>query len=177
MKNLTASAGAYTINAIGLLNLITGGGGAFKQVIIDGGVGEYIAGLFDGVIISPILLSWAVAVIFRICLGSGTVAALSTAGIVLPMLEGYPDANLALVALATEDGTAFASHVNDPRLLDGKRIFWLIIERNICNLYIIIINGLYSWNYSHLISMRYIRNSSRSSNRSYLSPCNRYTHA
>ena len=46
MKDLTASAGA-SINAIGLLILITGGGGAFKQVIIDGGVGEYIAGLFD----------------------------------------------------------------------------------------------------------------------------------
>lgn len=42
MKDLTASAGA-SINAIGLLILITGGGGAFKQVIIDGGVGEYIS--------------------------------------------------------------------------------------------------------------------------------------
>ncbi len=120
MKDLTASAGA-SINAIGLLILITGGGGAFKQVIIDGGVGQYISGLFDGVSISPVLLSWTVAVIFRVCLGSGTVAALSTAGIVLPMLSAYPDANLALVALATGAGTAFASHVNDPG-------FWMVKE-------------------------------------------------
>jgi gluconate:H+ symporter, GntP family len=127
MKDLTASAGA-SINAIGLLILITGGGGAFKQVIIDGGVGEYIAGLFDGVTISPILLSWAVAVIFRICLGSGTVAALSTAGIVLPMLSSYPDANLALVALATGAGTAFASHVNDPGFWMVKEFFGLSLK-------------------------------------------------
>ncbi|WP_394234263.1 gluconate:H+ symporter [Niallia oryzisoli] len=127
MKDLTASAGA-SINAIGLLILITGGGGAFKQVIIDGGVGEYIAGLFDGVTISPILLSWAVAVIFRICLGSGTVAALSTAGIVLPLLSSYPDANLALVALATGAGTAFASHVNDPGFWMVKEFFGLSLK-------------------------------------------------
>ena len=127
MKDLTASAGA-SINAIGLLILITGGGGAFKQVIIDGGVGEYIAGLFTGVTISPILLSWAVAVIFRICLGSGTVAALSTAGIVLPMLGAYPEANLALVALATGAGTAFASHVNDPGFWMVKEFFGLSLK-------------------------------------------------
>ncbi|MBB6445168.1 gluconate:H+ symporter [Bacillus benzoevorans] len=127
MKELTASAGA-SINAIGLLILITGGGGAFKQVIIDGGVGDYIAGLFDGVTISPILLSWVVAVIFRICLGSGTVAALSTAGLVLPMLSSYPDANLALVALATGAGTAFASHVNDPGFWMVKEFFGLSMK-------------------------------------------------
>ncbi|HHW38349.1 MAG TPA: gluconate permease [Bacillales bacterium] len=127
MKEMTASAGA-SINAIGLLILITGGGGAFKQVIIDGGVGGYIAGLFEGVSISPVLLSWAVAVIFRICLGSGTVAALSTAGIVLPMLSSYPEANLALVALATGAGTAFASHVNDPGFWMVKEFFGLSLK-------------------------------------------------
>lgn len=127
MKDLTASAGA-SINAIGLLILITGGGGAFKQVIIDGGVGDYIASLFTGVSIYPILLSWMIAVIFRICLGSGTVAALSTAGLVLPLLEAYPDANLALVALATGAGTAFASHVNDPGFWMVKEFFGLTMK-------------------------------------------------
>jgi gluconate:H+ symporter, GntP family len=127
MKDLTSSAGA-SINAIGLLILITGGGGAFKQVIIDGGVGEYIASLFTDVSISPVLLSWFIAVIFRICLGSGTVAALSTAGLVLPMLESYPEANLALVALATGAGTAFASHVNDPGFWMVKEFFGLSMK-------------------------------------------------
>lgn len=120
MKDLMSSAGA-SVNAIGLLILITGGGGAFKQVIIDGGVGDYISQIFTNLTISPILLSWIIAVIFRICLGSGTVAAISTAGLVVPMLNAFPDANLALVALATGAGTAFASHVNDPG-------FWMVKE-------------------------------------------------
>lgn len=127
MKDLMSSAGA-SINAIGLLILITGGGGAFKQVIIDGGVGDYIASLFTDVSISPILLSWMIAVIFRICLGSGTVAALSTAGLVLPLLDAYPGVNLTLVALATGAGTAFASHVNDPGFWMVKEFFGLSMK-------------------------------------------------
>jgi len=127
MKDLMTSAGA-SINAIGLIILITGGGGALKQVIIDGGVGGYIDELFTGVTISPILLAWIVAVILRISLGSGTVAALSTAGLVLPMLGAYPDANLALVALATGAGTAFASHVNDPGFWMVKEFFGLSLK-------------------------------------------------
>lgn len=127
MKNLMDSAGS-SINAIGLLILITGGGGALKQVIIDGGVGDYIAEIFADVSISPILLAWIIAVILRISLGSGTVAALSTAGLVLPMLEAYPDANLALIALATGAGTAFASHVNDPGFWMVKEFFGLSLK-------------------------------------------------
>ncbi|MEH6941297.1 gluconate:H+ symporter [Bacillus sp. JJ722] len=127
MTDLMASAGA-SINAIGMLILITGGGGAFKQVIIDGGVGNYIAEIFADSSISPLLLAWIVAAILRICLGSGTVAALSTAGLVIPLLSGYPDVNLALVVLATGCGTAFASHVNDPGFWMVKEFFGLSLK-------------------------------------------------
>ena len=156
MKDMTASAGA-SINAIGLLILITGGGGAFKQVIIDGGVGQYISGLFDGVSISPVLLSWTVAVIFRICLGSGTVAALSTAGIVLPMLGAYPDANLALVALATGAGTAFASHVNDPGFWMVKEFLGLTMKETFCDLYNSFISSINRRDYSHSLNGCFLR--------------------
>lgn len=105
--------------AIGMMLLIIGGGGAFKQVLITGGVGTYIAGLFQGVSISPIILAWVIAAILRIALGSATVAAISTAGLVLPMLTG--DYNLALVTLATGAGSAICSHVNDAS-------FWIIKE-------------------------------------------------
>lgn len=109
------------ISSIGMMLLIIGGGGAFKQVLIDGGVGNYIALLFQGSSISPILLAWIVAAILRVCLGSATVAALSTAGLVIPMLAGHPDVNLALVTLATGAGSAIASHVNDAG-------FWMVKE-------------------------------------------------
>lgn len=106
---------------MGMLLLVIGGGGALKQVIIDGGVGDYIAKLFDGANLSPIILAWVVAAILRLALGSGTVATLTTAGLVIPSLNGVPDVNLELVALATGAGSAVASHVNDAG-------FWMVKE-------------------------------------------------
>lgn len=111
---------AASIAAIGMMLLIIGGGGAFKQVLIVGGVGKYIGELFMGSSFSPILLAWTVAAILRIALGSATVAALSTAGLVVPVLGMY-DVNLALVTLATGAGSTIASHVNDAG-------FWMIKE-------------------------------------------------
>lgn len=87
------------IYPIGMMLLIIGAGGAFKQVLIDGGVGGAIEKIFTDVNISPILLAWLVAAILRLALGSATVAAISTTGIVLPLLQ-TADVNLALVALA-----------------------------------------------------------------------------
>ncbi|MBM7599158.1 GntP family gluconate:H+ symporter [Virgibacillus halotolerans] len=109
------------INALGMLLLIIGGGGALKQVLIDGGVGDYVANIFEGSSMSPIFFAWMVAAILRICLGSGTVATLTTAGLVIPSLAGMPDVNLELVALATGAGSAIASHVNDAG-------FWMVKE-------------------------------------------------
>ncbi|MFB7142139.1 gluconate:H+ symporter [Gottfriedia sp. NPDC056225] len=109
------------INTLGMLLLIIGGGGALKQVLIDGGVGDYVAKLFAGSHMSPVLFAWTVAAILRICLGSGTVATLTTAGLVLPVLGTMPDVNLELVALATGAGSAVASHVNDAG-------FWMVKE-------------------------------------------------
>ena len=95
------------ITHIGMMLLIIGGGGAFKQVLINGGVGDYVAELFKGTSLSPILLAWIIAAILRISLGSATVAALTTAGLVIPML-GQSDVNLALVVLATGAGSLIA---------------------------------------------------------------------
>ncbi len=109
------------INALGMLLLIIGGGGALKQVLIDGGVGDYVANLFEGSNMSPVLFAWTVAAILRICLGSGTVATLTAAGLVIPVLGTIPDVNLELIALATGAGSAIASHVNDAG-------FWMVKE-------------------------------------------------
>ncbi|WP_110112709.1 GntP family permease [Bacillus sp. CGMCC 1.16541] len=115
------------IHQIGMMLLIIGGGGAFKQVLIDGGVGDYVANLFDGTSLSPILLAWIIAAILRISLGSATVAALTTAGLVIPML-GQSDVNLALVVLATGAGSLIASHVNDAGFWMFKEYFGLTMK-------------------------------------------------
>ncbi|WP_088012801.1 GntP family permease [Gottfriedia acidiceleris] len=115
------------ITHIGMMLLIIGGGGAFKQVLIDGGVGDYVAELFKGTSISPILLAWIIAAILRISLGSATVAALTTSGLVIPML-GHSDVNLALVVLATGAGSLIASHVNDAGFWMFKEYFGLSMK-------------------------------------------------
>ncbi|MCY8913327.1 GntP family permease [Bacillus atrophaeus] len=112
------------ITQIGMMLLIIGGGGAFKQVLINGGVGDYVADLFKETALSPILLAWLIAAILRISLGSATVAALSTTGLVIPLL-GQSDANLALVVLATGAGSVIASHVNDAGFWMFKEYFGL----------------------------------------------------
>lgn len=115
------------ISHIGMMLLIIGGGGAFKQVLINGGVGDYVAELFKGTSLSPILLAWIIAAILRISLGSATVAALTTAGLVIPML-GQTDVNLALVVLATGAGSLIASHVNDAGFWMFKEYFGLSMK-------------------------------------------------
>ncbi|EGQ1713546.1 gluconate:H+ symporter [Staphylococcus pseudintermedius] len=115
------------IYPIGMMLLIIGAGGAFKQVLIDGGVGGAIEKIFTDVNISPILLAWLVAAILRLALGSATVAAISTTGIVLPMLQ-TADVNLALVALAIGAGSIFCSHVNDAGFWMFKEYFGLTVK-------------------------------------------------
>ncbi|MFY4776154.1 GntP family permease [Metabacillus sp. RGM 3146] len=115
------------ITQIGMMLLIIGGGGAFKQVLIDGGVGDYVAKLFHGSALSPIILAWLIAAILRVSLGSATVAALTTAGLVIPIL-GHSDVNLALVVLATGAGSLIASHVNDAGFWMFKEYFGLSMK-------------------------------------------------
>lgn len=115
------------IYPIGMMLLIIGGGGTFKQVLIDGGVGDTIAKMFEGSHMSPILLAWIVAAVLRIALGSATVAAVSTTGIVLPLLH-HSDANVALVVLAIGAGSVILSHVNDAGFWMFREYFGLTIK-------------------------------------------------
>ncbi|KAA8997033.1 gluconate permease [Affinibrenneria salicis] len=130
VKELMGSCSS-AVASIGMMLLIIGGGGAFKQVLIDGGVGDYVADLFAGTNASPIILAWGVAAILRISLGSATVAAISTAGLVIPTL-GQHDVNLALVTLATGAGSAIASHVNDAGFWMIKEYFGLTMKETFC---------------------------------------------
>lgn len=118
VKELMESCSSAISGIAGLL-LIIGGGGAFKQVLISSGAGDYIASLVSGSDINPLIMAWGVAALLRICLGSATVAAISTSGLVIPLLATHTDTNLALVTLATGAGSCICSHVNDAS-------FWMI---------------------------------------------------
>ncbi|MFB5661903.1 gluconate:H+ symporter [Alteribacillus sp. HJP-4] len=130
MRQLMNSA-ETSVKAIGMLLLILGVSGSLKEVLIEGGVGDYVAAIFEGSAISPLLLAWLIAAVIRLAQGSATVSALTTAGLVLPLMEGT-DVNLALMVLATGAGSIIASHVNDTGFWIVKESFGLSIKETFC---------------------------------------------
>jgi gluconate transporter len=116
---VVSSMGA-SIKAIAMILLVIGAGGAFKQVIVDAGVGNSITALTKGLAVSPIILAWGVAAAVRIAVGSATVAITTAAGIVLPIVQAS-GISPELMVIATSSGSLFASHVNDPG-------FWMFKE-------------------------------------------------
>jgi len=108
------------VKIIAMILLIIGGGGAFKQVLVDSGVGTYIASQMTGSHISPLLLAWTIAAILRIALGSATVAAITAGGIAAPLIA-TTGVSPELMVIAVGSGSVIFSHVNDPG-------FWLFKE-------------------------------------------------
>lgn len=122
---------AESISSIAMILLIIGAGGGFKQVLVDSGVGHYLAGIMQTAHLSPLFLAWLIAAILRIALGSATVAGMTAAGIVAPMIGAAAGANPALLVLATGAGSLIFSHVNDPGFWMFKEYFNLSIPETI----------------------------------------------
>ncbi|MCM3117588.1 GntP family permease [Neobacillus sp. MER 74] len=101
--------------------LIIGAGGAFKQILIESGVGNAIAAMSEQMSLSPIVLAFLVAGLIRVATGSATVALTTAAGIVSPVVEHMSGVNLELLVIATGAGSLMLSHVNDAG-------FWLVKE-------------------------------------------------
>jgi GntP family gluconate:H+ symporter len=101
--------------------LIIGAGGGFKQMLVNSGVGTAIGQMAVHAQISPLLLAWFVAGVIRVATGSATVATITGAGIVAPLVAMIPGTNRELLVLATGAGSLILSHVNDAG-------FWLVKE-------------------------------------------------
>lgn len=102
--------------------LIVGAGGGFKQVLVDTGIGQVIAGWATGANgIVVLLLAWTVAALIRVATGSATVATVTAAGILLPLTAHLSTPMVSLMVLAIGAGSVFFSHVNDAG-------FWLVKE-------------------------------------------------
>lgn len=118
------------VKSIAMLLLVIGGGGAFKQILIDGGVGDAVTKLFSGVSMSPLILGWLIAVVLRIALGSATVASLTAAGLVLPLMQ-TAGVDPSLMVLAIGAGSLAASHVNDAGFWMFKEYFDLSVKETL----------------------------------------------
>ena len=117
----------HSVASITMILLIIAGAGAFKQVLVDSGISDHIAKLLTKSNLSPLLLAWIISAILRICVGSATVAGLTTAGIVLPLVSNGL-ANKELMVLAIGSGSLMLSHVNDGAFWMFKEYFNLSVK-------------------------------------------------
>lgn len=104
----------------GNIAAIVGAGGAFGGLLAAAGVGGYISSALQGVGLGLIVTAWIIAAAVRIAQGSATVAMLTTAGIVAPLV-GQLTVNPAYLVMAIGAGGNILSWYNDGG-------FWIITE-------------------------------------------------
>jgi gluconate transporter len=130
-----------SLKPLATLLLIIGGGGAFKQVIVDCGVAPYAGQLLASTGISPLLIAFLLAVALRGAAGSATVAIVTTAGILAPLMKQFSSYRPEMLVLAVCCGGTALSHVNDAG-------FWIVKEY----LGMTVSETLQSWTVMKLIS-------------------------
>ncbi|HBH84133.1 MAG TPA: gluconate transporter [Bacteroidales bacterium] len=125
MKSLS-----HSISTVAMIMLMIAGAGSLKQILVDGGVSNYIGGLMSHSMLSPLILGWLIATILRICIGSATVSGLTAAGIVLPLVTGT-NVSPELMVLAVGSGSLMCSHVNDTGFWLFKEYFSLSVKETL----------------------------------------------
>ncbi len=121
-KKMEEVMNVYTesVKEVGMVLLITAGAGALKEILLVSGVSKEIAGYLLDLPFPPLVLGWMTAGIIRVCVGSATIAGLTAAGMIFPIIQaGGVDPNLMVLSIGA--GSLMFSHVNDPG-------FWLFKE-------------------------------------------------
>ncbi|QIP15318.1 gluconate transporter [Spirosoma aureum] len=118
------------VKAIAPILLVIAGAGALKQIFTDSGTSKYIGSLLADATIPPLVLAWGIAAFIRVCVGSATVAGLTTSGIIAPLIQSQtikPE----LMVLAIGSGSLMFSHINDGGFWLFKEYFNLTIGQTI----------------------------------------------
>ena len=116
------------ISGIAIIVLIITAGGVFKQVITDSGAGNYIASFSGKWQMPPLVFAWLVTALLRVTIGSATVAGITAAGVVSPLvLQG--NVSPELMVLAVGAGSVFGSHINDSGFWMFKEFFNLTLKQ------------------------------------------------
>jgi Gnt-I system low-affinity gluconate transporter len=105
----------------GIIILVTGAGGVLKQILVDSGIGKMLAESLADSSIPLLVLAWLLSALVRITQGSATVAMITAAGIISPLLSSFnlDQPNIALIVIAIAAGATILSHVNDSG-------FWIV---------------------------------------------------
>ncbi|XOV94501.1 MAG: gluconate:H+ symporter [Bacteroidota bacterium] len=111
---------ASAVSSVATILLIIAGSGSFKEIMIATEVSGRIGEVLGGLGMSPLVMAYIIASLIRVCVGSATVAAMTTAGIMQPLI-GISGVSPELLVLATGAGSLTLSHINDGG-------FWLFKE-------------------------------------------------
>ncbi len=128
MEQITVAL-SESVAGIAMILLVLGGAGALKEVLVTA-ASRYIGDLMKASAISPLILAWLVAAVIRVSVGSATVAGMTAAGIMLPVV-GLGGVSPELMVLSIGAGSIFFSHVNDGGFWMFKEYFNLSIKDTI----------------------------------------------
>jgi len=116
------------IGGIAVILIIITAGGVFKQVLQDSGTDKYIASFSGRWRMPPLIFGWVVTALLRVAIGSATVAGITAAGVVTPLVaSGAVSPELMVLAVGT--GSVFGSHVNDSGFWMFKEFFNLTLKQ------------------------------------------------
>jgi len=129
-RNMQSTMQLFTdaIAGIAIIMMIIAAGGAFKEVLTTSGAGDYITKVASQYNFSPLIAGWLVAALIRITLGSATVAGLTAAGIVAPLVL-HGQAKPELMVLSVGAGSLMFSHINDTGFWMFKEYFNLTLKQ------------------------------------------------
>jgi Gnt-I system high-affinity gluconate transporter len=120
----------HAVSSIAMILLILAGAGGLKEVLVASGISSYLGDLLGQSSISPLVLAWLIAAVIRVAVGSATVAGLTAAGIVLPLVS-QPGVSPELMVLAIGSGSIMLSHVNDGGFWLFKEYFNLSVKQTL----------------------------------------------
>ena len=123
-----------SIPAVAGVLLVVGAGGGFGRVLDAAGVDTAIAQSMSGLRLSPLVLGWVFAALLRVSVGSATVACVTAASIMTPIVAAMPGANKELLVVAIGAGSLIASHVNDGGFWLVKEYFGMSVPADRCDL-------------------------------------------
>lgn len=118
------------ISSIAMILLIIAGAGGLKEVLVASGISDYLGDLLRNSGMSPLILAWLIAAVIRVAVGSATVAGMTAAGIVLPLIAA-PHVSPELMVLAIGSGSLILSHVNDGGFWLFKEYFNLSVKETL----------------------------------------------
>ena len=102
----------------GQILILTGVGGSLAATIKAAGLGDILGEYFTASTAAPLLVVWAIAAALHVAVGSVTISAITSAGILAPVAP-IIGLDPVLIALAAGAGSLFAVHVT-------SNTFWLL---------------------------------------------------